>query len=90
MTSDLSLRRFSDSPVTAPAVDAWVLRRIGGGWSAQAVRAATGNAISLRTAYRWIADFVRIEDIRVGDHEAAFAIRRGKSPIRIEPWRKVS
>ena len=84
-TSVLSTFSKGDRPAnTGP--DAWLARRILAGWSPQAVALAGG--ISVRTAYRWISELERIEEVELGGFVAAFGIRRTKPPVRLEPWRR--
>ena len=76
----------SDLKVRAhPELDAWIVRRILAGAHPKAIAAASGGAISLRTAYRW-RHVTGIEEVRVGDHVATFVLRSGQAPTRITPW----
>lgn len=85
----MSLRRYQGGPSNEPALDRWLAERVLAGWKPAALVVASGGTFTMRTAYRWRAQLVRLEDIVIGDHVATFAIRRTQPPVRIEPWRRV-
>ncbi len=82
-----ALGRFADSVTNRPAVDEWLLRRVAQGWTPEAIIAASGRSISRTTAYRWVREFVRTEEVTVGGFTATFVIRRNRPPARISQWR---
>lgn len=78
----------SYGPIRAhEALDAWLVRRLLSGVHPRAIAAASGGAMSLRTAYRWRREIRGLEEVRVGEHVATFVLRDGHPPTRIEPWR---
>jgi len=85
--SQTGVGRYQESGLTTPKVDPWLVRRIAAGWRPDAIVAACDGRISRRTAYRWAAEFVRLETVTVGGHSAEFVIRRTLPPARISPWR---
>lgn len=88
--TQIGLGRYVGGVRNTPAFDVWLLHRVQAGWSAQAIATASGGLVSVRSAYRWKAEFVRFEEVRVGNHVAMFAIRRTRPPARIEAWRVAS
>lgn len=81
--------RFRESASNTATVDRWLLERITAGWTPEAIVAASGGRVSTRTVYRWRHDFIRCEEVSIGVYAATFAIRRGKPPIRVSPWRRM-
>ncbi len=79
--------RADEPERTHPYFDEWLAGRVLAGWGAKAIVAASGGAFSERTAYRWKRELVRLETVRVGGHEATFAIRRFRPPTRLSAWR---
>lgn len=70
-------------------IEPWIARRVVAGMAPRALVAATGGAISLRTAYRWRASIVRLEDVDIDGWRATFAIRRNDPPTRLSKWRRI-
>lgn len=67
-------------------VDATAIAMLLDGRHPIAVAGDTG--VGMRTAYRWQKEVTALVDVRVGDHEATFAIRRGDlAPLRVSSWR---
>ena len=67
-------------------LDPWLAKRVQAGWSVDAIVTASGGRVSRRTVYRWRAELVSVEPVRVGACVATFAIRRRGSPIRLTEW----
>lgn len=82
--------RLADWPKrTHPEIDAWICRRILAGIHPRAVVVALDGRITLRTAYRWKAALIGLEEVTIGGWRATFALRRGQGPTRITEWRRV-
>lgn len=79
-----------ENPVSRPAIDLWLAARILGGMHPKAVVVASGNAISLRTAYRWKRALLALEEVQIGDYRAVYAIRRGQGPARLSMWERAA
>lgn len=82
----LTYGRGDSRPRAHPDLDVWLARRILARMTPKAIVVASGDAISLRTAYRWQRTLVGIEEVRIGEHVATFAIRRECAPTRLTPW----
>jgi hypothetical protein len=85
MNSVITRYQAADRPGNT-ASDAWIVERIVAGWRPQAIAVAAG--VSLRTAQRWRAEVIRVEELSVGGWVARFAVCRTRAPFRLEPWRR--
>lgn len=83
-TGSASMFRLFDQARTTPEMTADAARDLIAGRSPQMVARETG--MSVRTAYRWRAELVAIESVRVGGWVATYAHRRRLPPVRISPW----
>ena len=69
-------------------MDVWAIRRMLSGMAPVSVAVAAD--VSVRTAYRWRAEVIGLEDIVVGPWRATFVLRRNKPPMRLTVWRMKS
>lgn len=73
-----------------PVIDVWLAKRILAGWTPQAIAKASCGSVSTRTAYRWKAELVALEEVSVDGWTAWFARRRRQPPKRISAWTRVA
>lgn len=79
-----------EAPATRPGIDLWLAARILAGMAPKALVVASGNAISLRTAYRWKRALVSLEEVQIGEYRAVYAIRRDAGPARLSLWTRAA
>lgn len=80
-------RRF-ENHVGTPEMTADAATDLLAGRSPRMVAKEAG--MSVRTAYRWRAELVSVESVRVGGWVATYAHRRRLPPVRISAWERSS